>query len=204
MPPNKGREMIDPATSALLMIDMQNGFIDEASSLCVAGARASIPACADALKAARSAGMDIFHIRREYAADGSDVEPVRHDIWLAGGRALCKEGDDPKSLDAPEELEPLEGENILYKPRFSAFFNTELHEKLKVRGVSTIVLIGTTTPNCIRTTCYDGLSLNYDVVIVEDATSSRTPEVQRANIEDMDYIGATILHSREFADQLGV
>ena len=82
--------MIDPATSALLMIDMQNGFIDEASSLCVAGARASIPACADALKAARSAGMDIFHIRREYAADGSDVEPVRHDIWLAGGRALCK------------------------------------------------------------------------------------------------------------------
>ncbi len=75
---------------------------------------------------------------------------------------------------------------------------------LQKRGIETIILIGTTTPNCIRTTCYDGLSLNYDVVIVEDATSSRTPEVQRANIEDMDYIGATILHSREFADQLGV
>lgn len=196
--------MIDPATSALLMIDMQNGFIDEASSLCVAGARASIPACDDALKAARSAGMDIFHIRREYAVDGSDVEPVRHDIWLEGGRPLCKQGDDPTSLDAPAELEPAKGETILYKPRFSAFFDTELHKMLQKRGIETIILIGTTTPNCIRTTCYDGLSLNYNVVIVEDATSSRTPEVQRANIEDMDYIGATILHSREFADQLGV
>lgn len=196
--------MIDPTTSVLLMIDMQNGFIDESSSLCVAGAKSSIPACADVLSNARAAGIDIVHVRREYAADGSDVEPVRHDIWLEGGRPLCKQGDDPRSLDAPVELEPSEGETILYKPRFSAFFDTDLHEKLQECGVRTIILIGTTTPNCIRTTCYDGLSLNYDVVIVEDATSSRTPEVQRANIEDMDYIGATVLSSREFAKLLGV
>lgn len=191
--------MINPANTALLMIDMQKGFIDPSSSLCIAGAQASIKACSRALRTARDAKIGVFHIRREYAADGSDVEPVRHDVWLQGGRPLCKESDDPESLDAPLELQPEEGETVIIKPRFSAFFDTELHEMLRERSIDTIVLIGTTTPNCIRTTCYDGLSLNYNVVIIEDATSSRTPEVQRANIEDMAFIGARIISTDEFA-----
>ena len=85
------------------------------------------------------------------------------------------------------------------KPRFSAFFGTSLDRQLKDRGVDTVVLIGTTTPNCIRSTCYDALSLNYNVVVIEDATSSRSEQVQKSNIEDMRFIGATILDSETFA-----
>ena len=65
--------MIEPKRAALIMIDMQNGFIDPSSSLCVAGAAATIPACARALAAARAAGMAVFHVRREYAPDGSGL-----------------------------------------------------------------------------------------------------------------------------------
>lgn len=79
----------------------------------------------------------------------------------------------------------------------SAFFDTSLDDDLRERNVNTVILAGTTTPNCIRTTCYDALSLNYDVVIVEDATSSRSSEVQKANIEDMRFIGAHITCSAE-------
>ena len=68
-------------------------------------------------------------------------------------------------------------------------------------GVGTVVLIGTTTPNCIRTTCYDALSLDYNVVLLEDCTSSRTPEVQAANIEDMAFIGAHIMTCDEFCER---
>ena len=64
-----------------------------------------------------------------------------------------------------------------------------------------MVLIGTTTPNCIRTTCYDALSLDYNVVLLEDCTSSRTPEVQTANIEDMAHIGAHVMDCDEFCAQ---
>lgn len=184
---------------ALLMIDMQMGFIDPASPLCIAGAAATIDACADVLAAARAAGMRVFHVRREYAADGSDVEPVRHGLWLSGGRPLCREGDFPNSLDAPASLQAMPGEAVVVKPRFSAFFDTGLHETLQEAGVETLVLIGTTTPNCIRTTCYDALSYNYNVIVVEDATSSRTPQVQQANIADMAFIGATVVDSRTFA-----
>ena len=193
--------MIEPKRAALIMIDMQNGFIDPSSSLCVAGAAATIPACARALAAARAAGMAVFHVRREYALDGSDVEPVRHRIWLEGGRPLCVEGDDPNSLDAPDLLKPADGDRVLVKPRFSAFFGTRLDDVLRRAGIDTVVLIGTTTPNCIRSTCYDALSLNYNVAVIEDCTSSRTPDVQRANIEDMAFIGAYVLDCDAFCEK---
>ena len=70
---------------------------------------------------------------------------------------------------------------------------------LRERNINTIVLIGTTTPNCIRTSCYDALSLGYNVVVLEDATSSRTPAVQKANIDDMAHIGTTVMSCDEFA-----
>ncbi len=190
--------MIDPSKAALLMIDMQQGFISDASSLCIAGAQASVSSCAQVLKAARSQGLAIFHVRRRYAEDGSNVEPVRYKIWAEGGRPLCEAGDNPHLLDAPESLAPISGEQVVYKPRFSAFFGTALHEMLQDACITTVVLIGTTTPNCIRSTCYDALSLNYNVVVVEDATSSRTPEVQAANIEDMAFIGAHVMTAEEF------
>lgn len=193
--------MIDPKRAALVMIDMQNGFIDPSSSLCVAGAAATVPACARALAYARTAGMAVFHVRRAYAPDGSDVEPVRYRTWLEGGRPLCIEGDDPASLDPPDLLKPADGDRVLVKPRFSAFFGTKLDAALRRAGISTVVLIGTTTPNCIRSTCYDALSLNYNVAIIEDCTSSRTPEVQRANIEDMAFIGAYVLNCADFCER---
>lgn len=192
--------MIDSQHAALIMIDMQNGFISPSSALCVAGAQASVPACAAVLHRARVLGMPVFHVRRAYAADGSDVEPVRYRAWLEGGRPLCAQGDDPFTLDPPDVLCVADGERLLVKSRFSAFFDTPLHSVLSREGVGTVVLIGTTTPNCIRSTCYDALSLNYNVVVVEDATSSRTPEVQRANIEDMAFIGAHIMASAEFCE----
>lgn len=186
---------LDPAETALLMIDMQLGFIDPASSLCIAGAEGSILACREALDAARSAAVPVFHVRREYAADGNDVEPVRRKVWEEGGKPLSSAW--PESLEPPVELRPMEGETILMKPRFSAFFGTDLHERLASRDVRALVLIGTTTPNCIRSTCYDALSLNYDVVVASDATSSRSPEVQAANLADMAFIGATVCTAAE-------
>lgn len=59
--------------------------------------------------------------------------------------------------------------------------------------MQTVVLAGTTTPNCIRTTCYDALSLDYDVIVLSDCTSSVSEAVQRANLEDMQRVGAKIM-----------
>ena len=189
--------MIEPARAAFLLIDMQNGFIDAASPLCIAGAAATVPACAHALAAAREHGLAVFHVRRAYAADGSDVEAVRWETWAEGGRPLSAA--DPASLDCPPELSPAPGEPVVVKPSWSAFFGTDLDALLRARGIGTIVLAGTTTPNCVRSTAYDGLALGFNVAVLRDATSSRSPEAQEANLADMEAVGIQLLHTDDFA-----
>lgn len=189
--------MIEPARAAFLLIDMQNGFIDGASPLCIAGAAATVPTCARALEAARAHGVPVYHVRRTYAADGSDVEAVRWKAWAEGGRPLSPA--DPISLDCPPELAPAPGEPVVVKPSWSAFFGTDLAALLRARGIGTLVLAGTTTPNCVRSTAYDGLALGFNVAVLRDATSSRSPEAQEANLADMEAVGIQLLHTDDFA-----
>ena len=189
--------MIEPARAAFLLIDMQNGFIDAASPLCIAGAAATVPACAHALAAAREHGLAVFHVRRAYAADGSDVEAVRWETWAEGGRPLSAA--DLASLDCPPELSPVPGEPVIMKPSWSAFFGTDLAALLRARGIGTLVLAGTTTPNCVRSTAYDGLALGFNVAVLRDATSSRSPEAQEANLADMEAVGIQLIFTDDFA-----
>ena len=189
--------MIEPARATFLLIDMQNGFIDGASPLCIAGAAATVPTCARALEAARAHGVPVYHVRRTYAADGSDVEAVRWKAWAEGGRPLSPA--DPISLDCPPELAPAPGEPVVVKPSWSAFFGTDLDALLRARGIGTIVLAGTTTPNCVRSTAYDGLALDFNVAVLRDATSSRSPEAQEANLADMEAAGIQLIHTDDFA-----
>ena len=77
-------------------------------------------------------------------------------------------------------------------------FQTELDLILRRMDIRTVILAGTTTPNCIRTTCYDANALDYNVVVLSDCTSSQTEEIQQANLSDMERMGALIINSREF------
>ena len=70
---------------------------------------------------------------------------------------------------------------------------TKLDLMLRRLKVDTVVLIGTTTPNCIRTTCYDAVAMDYRTVVIEKCCSSQTEEIQRVNMEDMERIGAEII-----------
>lgn len=189
--------MIEPARAAFLLIDMQNGFIDGASPLCIAGAAATVPACARALATAREHGLAVFHVRRAYAADGSNVEAVRWEAWAEGGRPLSSA--DPMSLECPSELAPAPGEPVVVKPSWSAFFGTDLDALLRAGDIGTLVLAGTTTPNCVRSTAYDGLARGFNVAILRDATSSRSPEAQEANLADMEAAGIQLIHTDDFA-----
>ena len=178
---------------AVIIIDMQNGFIDPASPLCVAGAQAAVPVCAAVMNAARTTGRMTVYMNRSYRDDGTDVERTRYAVWNSGGRPLSPGCPPEISAQNPPALAPQPGDFVIRKPRFSAFFNTDLDLLLRRRRIKKIYLIGTATPNCIRTTCYDGLSLDYEVTIIEDACSSATPEIQQSNIDDMRRIGAEII-----------
>ena len=189
---------MDWKTTALVVIDMENAFISEESPLCIKQAAASVPACGRVIQKARERGIPVFFVNRIYRKNGSDVEFTRYDSWAGGGRYLAPGSTGPLSIDVPKEFQPVEGDYTIVKPRFSAFFQTELDLILRRLGVKTVILTGTTTPNCIRTSCYDGLSLDYNILIIEDCCSSNTEEIQRVNMEDMARGGAVITSSGEF------
>ena len=189
--------VIAPKTSALVLIDMQNGFVEPDGGLCIAGAKATLPACVRALKAARDQGIPVIHVRRHYAFDGHDVELGRLDTWLAAGKPLSDAR--PDTLEPCPGLEALPGETIIIKPSWSAFDRTNLEEMLHDLGVTCVILAGTTTPNCIRSTCYDAMAHGFNVAVLSNATSSRSAKVQQANLEDMATVGARIMSTNELA-----
>ena len=184
--------------SALIVIDMQNGFINEASAQCINGAAATVPALASVISNCRERGIPVFFVTRVYRADGSDVEHTRFESWLRGGKSLSPGCAEEISDAMPKEFMECERDYHIIKPRFSAFFHTELDLMLRRLGIDTVILTGTTTPNCIRTTCYDGISLEYNVAVLSDCTSSNTEEIQQSNLRDMANVGAQIMTSDDF------
>ena len=184
--------------TALIVIDMQQGFLHPASPCFIAGAAETVPACARAIAHCREAGIPVFFVTRRYRPDGSDVEHTRYAAWRSGGKPVSPGCDPVIGMDDPPEFGTDPRDYRVFKPRFSAFFQTELDGLLRRLGVRTVVLAGTTTPNCIRTTCYDGISLEYNVAVLTDCVSSATEEIQRANLRDMENIGAQLLTSVEW------
>ena len=189
---------MDWKNTALVVIDMENAFIDPASPLCIKNAMTTVPSCGKVIEKARERKIPVFFVNRIYRKNGSDVEFTRYQSWYDGDRYLAPNSTGPLSIDVPVEFKPKKGDYTIIKPRFSAFFQTELDLILRRLGTRTVILTGTTTPNCIRTSCYDGLSLDYNILIIEDCCSSNTDEIQRVNMEDMARVGAVITSAAEF------
>jgi nicotinamidase-related amidase len=183
---------------ALLIIDMQNDFVLEGKPLRVAGASAVIPMIQTVLTEFRRRSLPVFHVLRIHRPDGSDVEIVRQELFRKQPFAVVG----TSGAAIIQELAPGNGEYILTKTRMSAFIGTELDLMLRTLGVTNLVVCGIQTPNCIRTTVFDGIAYNYPVMLVDDATGAASEEVHRANIRDMQNIGVKIINAADLAGVL--
>jgi len=166
---------------ALLIIDMQHDFAVPGGACEVPGAHATIPVIRRVLGRFRDLGLPVFHIVREYRADGSDVEITR--LHALKEKNMVVPG--TQGVRIAPGLEPVDGEYRIVKQRFSAFMFTELDLILRRKGVTHLAVTGTQLPFCLRTTLFDGLSLGYHMSLLTDASSSRTNEIHQANIRDI-------------------
>jgi len=183
---------------ALLIIDMQNDFVLDGMPLKVAGAAAVIPKIQSVLAEFRNRNLPVFHVLRVHRPDGSDVEITRQDLFRKQPFAVAG----THGAAVIDELVPRPGEYILTKTRMSAFIGTELDLMLRNLGVTTLVVCGIQTPNCIRTTVFDGIAYNYPVVLVGDATGAASNEVHLTNVRDMQNIGVKIVKTGDVAGLL--
>jgi nicotinamidase-related amidase len=172
-----------PRTTALLLIDMQNDFVSWTFN-----AMAIIPCLKKLLDVCRASRVLVVHVVRHYREDGSDVELPRIENFLE--KPFVVAGTPGAEIVA--ELRPWEGEPVIIKKRWSAFFKTGLLVLLEEKGIDTIIVGGIFTPNCVRTTVFDAVAHDLNVVVLNDGTASVDMDIQDANILDMINIGVKV------------
>jgi nicotinamidase-related amidase len=155
---------IDPARTALLVIDMQNDFVREGGSLRVPGAESTISEIRRLLDLARTHGMRVV-----YSQDTHREGDPEWRIWPEHAR----EGS--WGWQIVEELAPREDETVLAKVRYDAFYGTRLDHLLRLWGIDTLVICGTVANICVHYTAASAALRWYDVVIPRDAVSALDP-----------------------------
>ena len=187
-----------PDQSALIVVDMQNayaspgGYLDLAG-FDISGAAAAIRQIAEAIAIARAAGMPIVFFQNgwdpAYQEAGGPGSPNWHKSNALKtmrarpeleGKLLAKGGWDYALVDA---LQPQPGDIVISKPRYSAFYNTNLDSTLRARGIRTLVFTGIATNVCVESTLRDGFLLEYFGVVLHDAThAAGPPSMQEASL----------------------
>ena len=192
----------DPATTALVMIDMQRDFVEphgfgEALGNDVSLLRRAIEPCTRLLEAARQAGLLIVHTREGHRADLSNCPAAK--LTRGGKTFIGQQGSMGRILiqgepghDIIPELYPLSGEPIIDKPGKGAFYATDLHLILQARGIKSLIICGVTTEVCVQTTAREANDRGYEVLIPEDCSASYFPEFHRAALEMIKAQGAIV------------
>jgi len=132
---------VDPAKTALIVVDMQNDFVKEGGSLVVPDAEATIPNIKGLLDLARGSGMKVV-----YSQDTHDEGDPEWEIWPEHVRIGSWD------WQIVDELEPREGEVVIRKVRYDAFYGTHLDHFLRIWGVNTLVVCGTVAEICVHYT----------------------------------------------------
>jgi len=179
---------------ALLVVDMQNDVLNRM----VEQGRDIVPAVRKALDYFRIKELPVVHVVRVHRPDGADVELFRKRLFE--DRPFLVRG--TEGAQVVEELAPAEGEYVVEKQRFSAFFQTNLDMLLRRLGVRTVVIAGVQTPNCVRATAVDAVCLDYGAVVLSDATVAKTPEVHEANLLDLGNMGVKVMTTLELMRSL--
>lgn len=186
---------------AILIIDMQQDFLSPASPLFVAGGPAMVANLQRAVKATRSANESIVHVTRRHRVTGIDVDQSRRALFAEVGGFLVAGTHGAEELP---QLAPAPGDFTVVKTRWSAFFATDLDALLRRLRIHKVILTGVQTPNCIRATASDALSLDYATTVLADATASQTDEIQLSNLRDMAAMGVEIMTVSQFEQSLGL
>jgi nicotinamidase-related amidase len=161
---------LNPATTALLLMDLQPGILSR-----VPDSDAYLAGLVRAREAARAAGITVGYVRVAITAEEAATIPSRSRFARAGERL---DPDRPETQVDPR-IAPAEGEIVVRKKRVGAFSTTDLGERLDARGIDTLVLAGVSTGGVVLSTVRDASDKDYRVVVLEDGCWDSDPEVHQ-------------------------
>lgn len=182
---------IDLQRSALVVVDMQNDFCHPdgwfaTNGTDIAYAREVISSVAALIASARQRGVPVIHLHWGVRSDTLELstsqlmfgnrfgERKGYGESAAAGHRILVRGE--WGAEAIDELTPAEEDIVVHKSRFSGFWHTELDAILRRLDVTTLLFAGINTERCVMATLQDASFLGYNVVLMEEAVATPSPE----------------------------
>ena len=182
-------ELVDPGSSALLLVDMQNDFVGAGGLVEArgegreAGRRGIVAQTAELVRRSREAGVPVVYLRYARTPDHRFETPASL-RWMvlkrgyAADRVSALEG--TWGAEIVDALAPRAGDTVIDKRKPSGFFGTDLDRTLKSRGIRTVILAGVSTHGCVEATARDAELNDYYVVVLEDCVGAYSETLHRA------------------------
>jgi len=150
--------------TALIIVDMQNDFVEPEGALFVPDAPKTIAPIAELLERARAAGVRVIYTQDWHPEDDPEFNiwprHVVHNTWGA---------------EIVEALKPRPNETVIRKARYDGFYGTPLEHLLHLWGIKNVVIVGTVANICVLHTAGSAALRWYNVIFPEDGTSALTP-----------------------------
>lgn len=180
---------IDTAKTAVIVVDMENDFGSKGGMFDLAGIDISmiqraVDPTAKVLAAARNADIKIIYLKMGFRPDLSDlgasdsVNRTRHlQVMHVGKTVQAPDGSKSRILvrdtwntDIIPQLKPHAGDVVMYKTRFSGFYQTDLDNVLKKLRIKHLIITGCTTSVCVDSTIRDAMFRDYQPILLADCT----------------------------------
>jgi ureidoacrylate peracid hydrolase len=199
--------VVDPAKTAHVVIDLQNGFCAPGAISEVPVAREITPNVNRIAQALRKAGGQNVFIRFK-------VDPDEPHYWASWYARLTDEmnaalsqafavGAEPYALWSELDVRPEDW--IVDKTRLSAFIpgTCKLHDMLQERGIDTLIVTGTLTNACCESTVRDAMQMGYKVLFIQDGNATWDDEAHNATLGNMAMIFADVCTADQAIERLG-
>jgi ureidoacrylate peracid hydrolase len=188
-------------TKALIVVDMQNGFLRPDGFMAAAGLNidqciAAIAPNQRVITACRKAGIPVIFTRYTLRADYKDAG-LLGEIYPAlkeSGAMVAGTRD----WEIAEELKPMPGDIVLDKQRYSSFYNTNLEVVLRGLGITLLVVTGVTTNICVESTVRDAFFRDFKVTVIEDCVGAVDELMQQGPLHSFRYGFGDVVKSDEF------
>lgn len=175
---------IDAAKTALLVIDLQEGFVALGARMWTPENLRIMPGVKKLLERCRA--LDVPVIFTEHAHDPSGRDKGL--MWDVPLNLPIKEGAlriGAEDVPTYHEIAPEPGEKVIQKHRYSAFFDTDLHTYLRGCDVDTVIITGCMTNYCCGATARDAFFRDYKVIFGSDLNATDNQEVHEAELKTL-------------------
>ena len=205
------RELLpEPGRTALVVVDIQRGFLDPGEAMEVPPARETVPVLQTLLELFRARRMPVVFTEFVYSESApllvGRLHPEHRPAKPGAPRGFglpsssCLEG--TPSADTVPDLVLRPGELVVRKRGYDAFAGTPLDGALRARNVTSLVVTGTMTDICVLATVIGAFHREYRVTVVEDGVSTLWPEIQRATLDIIGRAYGRVVTAKEVSDQI--